>query len=42
MFVGMICMEYREYLQSGRCYFNMGDSEIDEISNMRLEFCNAV
>jgi len=40
--VGVICMEYSEYWQSGRRYLNIGDSKIDEISNMKLEVCNAV
>jgi len=40
--VGMICMEYGEHWQSGRRYLNMGDSKFDEISNMKLEVCDAV
>lgn len=40
--VGMICMEYSEHWQSGRRYLNMGDGKFDEISNMKLEVCDAV
>ncbi|MBO8132187.1 MAG: transposase [Candidatus Marinimicrobia bacterium] len=36
---GIICMEYSEYWQSGRRYLSIGDNKVDEILNIKLEFC---